>query len=331
MPRLRAWSARGLASLVAGLLLVLAMTAGAAHAETTVHVLVSFDESAGQNTEGMAIDRTGAIYVSVSPLGDLWKIPPGSTQPEPFGHVDGILPGDFGMLGLAVDVFGNVYAAVQSAYPDAAGVWRFDRGTGDATRLPGTESIAIPNGLAFDKQKNLYVTDSSTGAIWRIPWGGSAQVWVQDVALTGDGSLGLFLGANGIAYRHGLFTVTNTERRTVLQIPKIGGQPGTINVLANLPPGDNPDGVAMDVHGDAFIAMNLQNAIGEVHPDGSLDVVANGDPLDFPSSVAFGTARGGRTKLFGVSFSISELFGLPSGSGPGVFWLDADVPGMPVP
>jgi sugar lactone lactonase YvrE len=220
---------------------------------------------------------------------------------------------------------------VQSANPDAAGVWRFDRGTGDATRLPGTESIAIPNGLAFDKQRNLYVTDSFTGAIWRIPWGGSAQVWLQDVALTGDGSLGLFLGANGIAYRHGLFTVTNTERRTVLQIPKIGGQPGPIRVLANLPPGDNPDGVAMDVHGDAFIAMNLQNAIGEVHPDGSLEVIASGDPLDFPSSVAFGTARGGRTKLYGVNFSISELFGLPSGSGPSVFWLDAGVPGMPVP
>jgi hypothetical protein len=331
MSMLHARFARRLVPLVAGSLLVLAVAAGPADAQTPVHVLVSFDESAGQNTEGMAIDRTGAIYVSVSPLGDLWKIPPGSTQPQPFGHVDGILPGDFGMLGLAVDVFGNVYAAVQSANPDAAGVWRFDRGTGDATRLPGTESIAVPNGLAFDKQRNLYVTDSFTGAIWRIPWGGSAQVWVQDEALTGDGSLGLFLGANGIAYRNGLFTVTNTERRTVLQIPKIGGQPGPIGVLANLPPGDNPDGVAMDVRGDAFIAMNLQNAIGEVHPDGSLEVIASGEPLDFPSSVAFGTARGGRTKLYGVNFSISELFGLPSGSGPGVFWLDAGVPGMPVP
>ena len=328
----RAHPTRDLASLVAASLLIVTMGDAQAQAQTQVHMLVSFDESAGQNTEGMAVDRVGGIYVSVSPLGDLWRIPPGSTQPEPFGHVDGIVPGrDFGMLGLALDVFGNVYAAVQSANPDAVGVWRFDRGTGNATRLPGTESIAIPNGLAFDKQMNLYVTDSFTGAIWRIPWGGSAQVWLQDPALTGDGSLGLFLGANGIAYRNGLFTVTNTERRTVLQIPKIGGQPGPISVLTNLPPGDNPDGVEMDVHGDAFIAMNLQNAIGEVHPDGSLDVVASGDPLDFPSSIAFGTARGGRTKLFGVNFSISELFGLPPGSGPGVFWLDAGVPGFPVP
>jgi len=330
MSVMRAHPVRGLASLVAASLLVVTMGAQA-RAQTEVHMLVSFDESAGQNTEGMTVDRVGGIYVSVSPLGDLWRIPPGSTQPEPFGHVDGIEPGDFGMLGLAVDVFGNVYAAVQSANPDAVGVWRFDRGTGNATRLPGSESIAIPNGLAFDKQMNLYVTDSFTGAIWRVPWGGSAQVWLQDPALTGDGSLGLFLGANGIAYRNGLFTVTNTERRSVLQIPKIGGQPGPISVVTNLPPGDNPDGVAMDVHGDAFIAMNLQNAIGEVHPDGSLDVVASGDPLDFPSSIAFGTARGGRTKLYGVNFSIGELFGLPPGPGPGVFWLAAGVPGFPVP
>ncbi len=331
MSTMRSRSVRRSASLVTACLLVLMAGAEQAQAATTVHVLVSFDESAGQNTEGMAIDRTGAIYVSVSPLGDLWRIPPGSAEPQPFGHVEGIMPGDFGMLGLAVDVFGNVYAAVQSANPDAAGVWRFDRGTGSATRLPGTESVAIPNGLAFDKQMNLYVTDSFTGAIWRIPWGGTAQVWVQDEALTGDGSLGLFLGANGIAYRNGLFTVTNTERRTVLQIPKVGGQPGPISVLTDLPPGDNPDGVAMDVHGDAFIAMNLQNAIGEVHPDGSLDVVASGDHLDFPSSIAFGTARGGRTKLFGVNFSIGELFGLPPGSGPGVFWFEAGVPGVPLP
>ena len=303
-----------------------------AQAQTAVHMLVTFDESAGQNPEGIAIDRVGGIYVSVSPLGDLWRIPPGSVQPEPFGHVDGIVPGrDFGMLGLAVDAFGNVYAGVQSANPDAAGVWRFDRGTGEATRLPGTESIAIPNGLAFDKQMNLYVTDSFAGAIWRVPRGGSAQMWVQDEALTGDGSLGLFLGANGIAYRNGVFTVTNTERRTVLQIPKIGGRPGAISVVTTLPPGDNPDGVAMDVHGDAFVAMNLANAIGVVTPEGSLDVIASGDPLDFPSSVAFGTARGGRTTLFGVNFSIGELFGLPPGHGPGVFSLDAGVPGVPLP
>ncbi len=316
---------------VAALALVVA-AAGSAQAQATVQVVTSFDESQGQNPEGIAIDRTGAIFVSVSPLGDLWRIPPGSDDPQPFGHVDGITPGaDFGLLGLAVDVFGNVYGAVQSANPDANGVWRFDRSTGDATRLPGTAAMGIPNGLAFDKQMNLYVTDSARGAIWRIPWDGDAAIWLQDPALTGDGSLGLGLGANGIAVQKGVFTVTNTERRTILRIPKVGGQPGSISVLTTLQVGDNPDGVTMDVFGDAFVAMNLANAIGKVQPSGSMSVVASGDPLDFPSSVVFGTARGYRTSIFGVNFSISELFQLPPGDGPGVFRFAAGVPGMPVP
>jgi hypothetical protein len=329
VPRPRA--RRSLAALVVAAAVVF-VTAGAAAAQATVHVVVAFDESKGQNPEGLAIGRNGTLFVSVSPLGDVWRIPPGSTQPQPFAHVNGITPGsDFGLLGLAVDVFGNVYGAVQSANPDANGVWRFDRITGAATRLPGTVAIGLPNGLAFDKQMNLYVTDSARGAIWRIPWGGTASIWLQATALTGDGSLGLNLGANGIAIQRGVLTVTNTERRTVLQIPKVGGQPGAISLLASLQVGDNPDGVTMDVFGDAFIAMNLANAIGEVTPSGSMHVVASGGPLDFPSSVVFGTARGYRTSIFGVNFSVSELFGLPSGPGPGVYVFNAGVPGWPTP
>jgi sugar lactone lactonase YvrE len=300
------------------------------HAQADVHILVAFDESAGQNTEGIALDRTGDIFVSVSPLGDLWMIPAGSTTPQPLGHVDGIVPGrDFGMLGLAVDVHGNVYAAVQSADTAVCGVWRFDRRTGDATKLPGTGAMGIPNGLAFDHRGNLYVTDSAAGAIWRIPRGGTASVWLQDPALTGDGSLGLGvpLGVNGIASRNGTLTVTNTERKTILSIPV--RDPGTPNLVATFD--GNPDGVAMDVHGNAYVAINLEDTIARVSPGGAVHVLASGNPLDFPSSVAFGTAHGGRRTLFGVNFSIGELFGLPPGFGPAVFTIDVGVPGVPVP
>jgi len=301
-----------------------------ARAASDVHILVTFDESAGQNPEGIALDRTADVFVSVSPLGDVWKVPAGSTTPQPFGHVDGITPGsDFGLLGLAVDVFGNVYGAVQSADPAANGVWRFDRRTGHATRLPGTAAIGIPNGLAFDHRGNLFVTDSAAGAIWRIPWGGSAAIWLQNPTLTGDGSLqlGVPLGANGIAFRNGLLTVTNTERRTVLSIPT--WDPSNLHVVTTL--GGNPDGVAMDVRGNAYVAINLQDTIAGVSPSGTVSVVASGDPLDFPSSMAFGTARGGRRTLYGVNFSIGELFGLPPGFGPAVFTIDVGVAGVPVP
>jgi sugar lactone lactonase YvrE len=324
-PRLRI----GAIALVAAGALV-ATPIAPAHAASDVHILVAFDESAGQNPEGIALDRRGAVFVSISSRGDLWKIPAGSATPEPFGHVDGIIGGrDFGLLGLAVDVFGNVYGAVQSADPAANGVWRFDRNTGDATRLPGTLGIGIANGLAFDTRGNLYITDSAAGAIWRIPWGGSASVWLQDPALTGDGSLqlGVPLGANGIAYRNGLLTITNTERRTILSVPT--WEPGSLRVVASL--SGNPDGVTMDVRGNAYVAINLQDTIVRVSPGGSAAVVASGDPLDFPSSVAFGTARGERRTLFGVNFSIGELFGLPPGFGPAVYTIDIGTPGVPVP
>jgi sugar lactone lactonase YvrE len=300
-----------------------------AQAASEVHIVVAFDESAGQNPEGIALDHRGDVFVSVSPLGDVWKIPPGTSTPHPFGHVDGITPGsDFGLLGLAVDVQGNVYGAVQSADPAANGVWRFDRRTGDATRLPGTQAIGIANGLAFDHNGNLYITDSAAGAIWRVPWGGSASIWAQDPALAGDGSLhlGVPLGANGIAVRHRTLTVTNTEQHTILSIPT--SDPSAIRVVATL--SGNPDGVAMDVHGDAYVAVNLANTIAKISPSGSVSVVASGNPLDFPSSVAFGTAHGGRRTLYGVNFSLGELFGLPPGFGPAVFTIDVGVAGMPV-
>jgi sugar lactone lactonase YvrE len=312
-----------------GLVLLAAMPPSAATAQTAVRVVVPFDETAGQNPEGVAVDRTGAIYVGIAPLGEVWRIPPGSTEPEPFGSVTGIVPGrDFGVLGLAIDVFGNVYAGVQSADPAANGVWRFDRGTGAATRLPGTQAIGVANGLAFDKTGTLFVADSA-GAIWRVPRGGSAQLWFQDEALTGDGSLGIFVGANGIAVRNGVLTVANTERRTLLSVPVTA--PEDLSVVTTFPEGQNPDGLAIDVHGDVFVALNTGDAVARVTPAGDLEIVASGPPLDFPSSLAFGTARGMRTTLFGVSFSITEVFGLPNGAGPSLFALDAGVPGRPLP
>jgi hypothetical protein len=117
----------------------------------------------------------------------------------------------------------------------------------------------------------------------------------------------------------------------VLRIEKEGGAPGEIDVVTRLPEGDNPDGVQLDVHGGAYVALNIANTIVEVEPDGDVEVLASGDPLDFPSSVAFGTTFGERRTLFGVSFSISENLGLPPGIGPGVWRLRTDEVGVLMP
>jgi sugar lactone lactonase YvrE len=93
----------------------------------------------------------------------------------------------------------------------------------------------------------------------------------------------------------------------------------------------NPDGLALDVLGNAYIAMNVQNTIMRVTPDGSQMIVAAGDPLDFPSSVAFGNAKGNRRTLFIVNFSIGELFGIEGGFGPALLRSNVGAPGAPLP
>src|SRR2546430_2757965 len=64
------------------------------------------------------------------------------------------------------------------------------------TTIPGGSS-AGPNGLAFDLQGNVYISDSFAGTIWRTgPTGGAASPWISHPLLTTTGVPPF--GANGI-------------------------------------------------------------------------------------------------------------------------------------
>ena len=315
---------------------------GAAQASRHVSTIVEFDPAAGELAEGVAVDKTGNVFVSLAPLGQLMKVAPDSTQPELFGSVPGVdAASDLGLLGLAVDARGDVYGAVVSA--DAQGIWRFDRRTGAAERLPGTDEIGFPNGLAFDKRGNLYVTSSSEGVspagallggIWRISRDGSVERVLVDAVL---GGLGVIVptgvGANGIAYRHGMLYVANTERATLLTIP-VGPRDslGVPTVIASGPQLTFPDGLALDVHGNIYVAVISQSTIVRVEPGGAIVPIADAsDGLDWTSSLAFGTGKGTRQQLYAVNFAIGEQFGNPPGAGPALLSIDVGVPGQPLP
>ncbi|NNL47658.1 MAG: hypothetical protein HKO76_04765, partial [Acidimicrobiia bacterium] len=256
--------------------------------DASAELVIAFDESAGQAPEGIAVDKTGNIFVSIAPLGQLWKIAPGSDTPEVFGTISGIDPsaGDLGMLGLATDAQGNVYAGVQSSNAAANGVWVFDRKSGAATRIEGSENVALANDLAFDKRGNLYITDSILGAIWRLPKRGTLAPWLtgdENLAGTGVLGLGVPVGANGIEFRQGTLYVANTEKGLVVTVP-VGhdGEPGTSSILAAFPevevqPGvflpSAADGLALDVLGNVYVAQINLSTIVKVTPDGDVGVV----------------------------------------------------------
>jgi sugar lactone lactonase YvrE len=316
--------------IVLSLIIVLFALPADASAISTLEVLTSFNPAAGELPEGLAVDKTGNIYVSFTPIGKILQIAPDGSH-----SLLATLPtgGGFGPTGLAVDAPGNLYAADVTDNPATRGVYRIGRG-GTVVRLPGSGAIMFPNGLAFDQRGNLYVTDSALAAVWRFArGGGAAELWVQSPLLAGTGAFGLGfpIGANGIAYRHGDLFVTNTEGAQLVRIPvRPDGSAGTPKLVVHDAALFGADGLAIDVHGNFFVAVSGQSTLLRIAADGGAitTLATAADGLDFDSSLAFGTGRGDRKALFLVNFA---LFDPPGTAHPALLRLEVGVPGMPLP
>jgi sugar lactone lactonase YvrE len=87
------------------------------------------------------------------------------------------------------------------------------------------------------------------------------------------------------------------------------------------------DGIALDVHGDVYAGIGVQNRVIRVSGDGSVRTLATGeDGLNQPSTLAFGTVAGDQQALFVANFSLFS----PQPT-PGVLKLRVGVPAMPLP
>jgi sugar lactone lactonase YvrE len=313
---------------------------GQAKAMGQVEVVTTFDAAMGELPEGVAIDKPGNIYVSLGPpffvgggYGAVVKISPDGTKTMILAeYPDGPAP-----AGMAVDAPGNVYFAVPDPGGADVGVYRVT-GNGSAERVPGTENMFVPNGLAFDKQGDLFASDSALGAIWRIPSGGSApaEIWLQHELVAGCTPEDL--GANGIAFWKGDLFVANTGRGALIRIPvTTDGLPGEpVLVAGNLdcePEGlFGMDGIALDVQGNVYALLVLQNKLVRIDPtDGSTTLLLDEDDgLWNASSVAFGTGKGDRTSVFIANYAVLPPEPINS-LGPAILKLNVGVPGLPLP
>jgi sugar lactone lactonase YvrE len=309
-----------LASLTIAALLLPTAPAHAAEIET----LVSFDAAAGELPEGVAVDQRGNVYVSlIAPVSEIRRIAPDGAQTT----LASLGLGGNGPLGLAVDPRGTVFTAAATFDPATQGVYRI-AADGSFTRLPGTEQIAFANGLTFDPRGTLYVTDSSAGAVWRIPRGGGAELWIQDPLLEGTGELGVGvpIGANGIAFRSpDEIVVGNTEQGTLVSVPiepdRGAGDPV---VIADDPAIFGVDGLAVDVAGRIYAAVIAQSTIVRVDGDAIVTLADADDGINQASSIAFGRGIRDRKSLFGVNFGIFSPAPTPS-----LFRLPVGAPGAP--
>ncbi len=309
--------------------------------EAASDVVLNLDPTRGEFPEGIAVDHRGDIYVGLRFTGVLLRFRPGTASEvvTRFAAVDADgdpLP-DQGLLGLATDHRGNVYAAVASFDPatgapaSSHGVWRITP-AGDRELLPGSAQIFFPNALTFDRRGNLYVSSSTgpptgpgafeEGGVWKVAPGGSAALWFRGPELTGTGDVapGPFpIGANGIVHHGSSLFVASTEKRQLVELPirpDGGAGPARVAAILGVPGGPNPfagvvDGLGVDACGNLYPVLIGESRLVRVSPDGStMETVADAqDGLQTPTSVAFG-AGNGATDVFIAEFAaLAPLLG----------------------
>lgn len=306
-----------------------------------LEVVESFDGTAQELPEGLALDHDGSIYVTMGyPFfyapGDGWvkNIAPDGTK-STLAHFEG----GQGPAGIVIDAGGDVYIARPNPMdPDSRGVWRLTA-DGASERLPGTEEILVANGLALDGAGHLYASDTALGVIWRVTLDGSEAVesWFADPSILGGCEEGDF-GVNGIALTDTGMYAAATSRGVLVHIPMLeDGSAGEAAVVAGDVTSCEPDalfgldGIALSADGDVYALLVLQHQLVRIDPeDGSVEVLLTADDgLYNPASLTFGTRDADRDSLYLVNYALLEP--APEANlGPAVLKYDVGVEGRPL-
>jgi sugar lactone lactonase YvrE len=302
------WWRLGVGGLFAVVVLVASGPAMPATGGGGPSVLATFKPKA-EFPEGLAVDRQGNLYVSVTTWGKtekdpnsgrIWKISPNGRRTA-FGPQ--LMLGGGLLTGVALDARGRVYVA-HATFDNVtpAGIWRLEAGV--PTRLVDFRAGSFPNGLAFH-HRALYASDSALGAIWKVRAKGSATLWARS-ALLAPGKRGL--GANGIVVRGDRLYVAVTDAGRIVSIPiaatGTAGRPVPLVASSRL---KGVDGITVDAQGLLYALSDTRNTLVRVNPNGRLEQLASHrDGLLYPTTPAFGR----RTSDEGVLYVVNgDFFG----------------------
>jgi sugar lactone lactonase YvrE len=269
-------------------------------------VLPDVTQGAPSSVEGLTVGPDGNIYVTsfgfnasgaisgnsvlfvIKPNGDLVrKVPIVNSSPH--------------TLGLAFNPANGFLLVLDFG---AGNVLHVNPVTGASTvfstpTLPG----AGLNALTFDKQGNVYISDSFNGVIWKTgPGGGTPTIWINSPLLAPGTGLTPPFGANGVAFNNAgtILFVANTATHQIIQIPVKDGTAGNASIFIT---GINaPDGIAIDRKDNLWVCANQEDDIIVLDKTGKViaklgdfngidDGIVKG--LLFPASLAF--SKDGKT------------------------------------
>jgi hypothetical protein len=249
-------------------------------------IIAHFDIGALQQPENITLEPDGSAVVTFNKSRQVARVSTKgvvtilATLPAPASgtaEASGIVRAKDGTL------YVNYNAGVLSS------IWRIPPNGGLPSLFAALPDVAALNGLAIDEnESDLYITDSTNGAVWKISlrpgMAGAVTLWVQGAQL--QRTVSAPQGANGIKVHSGAVWVSNTAQGTLMSIPiNEDGAAGTIATkatgLAAI------DDFAFTSSGDVVAAQNFVSEVSIVHQDGTHEtVLTSSDGLSNPTSIA---------------------------------------------
>jgi hypothetical protein len=182
--------------------------------------------------------------------------------------------------------------------------------TGSACSPALIDQAPMPDYAAWGPDGSLYVTDYQQAVIWRIPpGGGTPRIWLADRRLDGGPfgtpCLTMLPDHHTLLFDQASNGGLGGPNPTTGKLYEVGIGPGdghgTLEQLWQSGPADAPDGCAVSMSGDIYIALvGAANQIVQLDPAGhqmaTFGQAYTGDdgssvPFDSPSGVAFFGSR----------------------------------------
>lgn len=259
-----------------------ALLIGFAQTALAAEIVIADEKS---QPESLTVAPGGVLIVGSASSPFVYKVRPGSSTAEKFVDASAEGPGTF-FFGMLADASTNTLWTCQlTPVPNTTPVQRhtalrsFDLSSGAPKirwNLPGDNTTC--NDFTIGPDKALYITDTATGRIYRLPAGAStAELYLEHATLK---------GVDGITFLDGTLYVNNVIFNKLYRIPvDAAGKPGTPVDIWMDQPIKGPDGMRA-ANGKLFLAENGSGKISILTVNGdkaSVTVIKEG--LKTPTGV----------------------------------------------
>ena len=176
---------------------------------------------------GVAFNAQGDLFIACDPFSEIVRIKRADINPDKPGIAETFATATEGANGFAFDRQGNLYVAGART----GRVYRVGPGGGRAEVVlqiephnrilsdKKTQQPIVANGLAFDADGVLYITDTARGAIWKTTIGVDGSAAKPTLLAQSP----LLEGADGLDFdRSGRLWITANERNAILTLTSDG-------------------------------------------------------------------------------------------------------------